>query len=674
MWRLSLALLAAASAVTAQQTVNPNVPGYGQISCTNYDGTPNYASAPTTGTLPALSSGNYFCGILGSQCSYAKPCDGSVCNGVESGNGHCGGGYSYGGYCAGSLQTSPNDYICGGIDDAGGAGCNDNYDCISNYCDPIGKTCRPTGGNGDSCSSSVNNGRCGFNLQCDPASETCVPVPATTAGSLCYVDPSQCSSSLYCGDQSRCHPRLPFDSDCSAYPDSCQAGYFCTAEDRTCQPQGSYEYASCSSTYANQCVSPLYCSGSTAAPGYTQKCLSKVAVGRSCVRDPVDGCVAGAYCTLNGQSVCAAEVTTVGGSCAFDPVGACGFDSQGDQLYCVSSTQQCQKRATAVGDSCAFDTVSGCGVDGNGAVLYCDTSAAGGPVCAEQLNSIGAVCRSNPLSACGVETAQDGTTTPLYCSLPSYTCAARLSLGDSCTSNPAAACIDPLYCSSNTQVCIEKQNSFLGLCNADPYAQCGIDPSAIAQGRPGQLYPDVEVNSKGDQICQCLSSPSRPASTPLLGAFGLGEGQDCSADPKFSCGYSTSGVKLYCALPTSTCQTHVTTVGGSCAYDYLGACGKTAASNGDYVQLYPSIPAGSTGHAACTCVLQADVVVRPSSRARARARARRNLSLCPESHTACPVGKGFECIDTTSNIEQCGGCSGDSDSVDCSALEGVAAV
>lgn len=41
MWRFSLALFAAASAVTAQPTVNPNVAGYGRISCTNYDGSPS---------------------------------------------------------------------------------------------------------------------------------------------------------------------------------------------------------------------------------------------------------------------------------------------------------------------------------------------------------------------------------------------------------------------------------------------------------------------------------------------------------------------------------------------------------------------------------------------------------------------------------------------------------
>ncbi|POY70694.1 hypothetical protein BMF94_6298, partial [Rhodotorula taiwanensis] len=121
MWRFSLALFAAASAVTAQPTVNPNVAGYGRISCTNYDGSPNYAFCTANGHASCVfevRSGNYFCGIIGSECS-GNNCDGdSLCL-----YGHCNGGdYGWGGICAGSLQTSPYDYTCGGIDAGGGAG------------------------------------------------------------------------------------------------------------------------------------------------------------------------------------------------------------------------------------------------------------------------------------------------------------------------------------------------------------------------------------------------------------------------------------------------------------------------------------------------------------------------------------------------------------------------
>ncbi|GAA5993144.1 hypothetical protein JCM10908_001309 [Rhodotorula pacifica] len=62
---------------------------------------------------------------------------------------------------------------------------------------------------------------------------------------------------------------------------------------------------------------------------------------------------------------------------------------------------------------------------------------------------------------------------------------------------------------------------------------------------------------------------------------------------------------------------------------------------------------------------------RPSQRARLRAR-HRIESRCPSSYTACPLSNGYECIDTSNDLEQCGGCSGYG--TDCTALEGVYAV
>ena len=67
----------------------------------------------------------------------------------------------------------------------------------------------------------------------------------------------------------------------------------------------------------------------------------------------------------------------------------------------------------------------------------------------------------------------------------------------------------------------------------------------------------------------------------------------------------------------------------------------------------------------------------PSARARARRSesllARRNL--CPSvDHQACRVEgtNSFECIDTTSSLESCGGCLSDGTGVDCTSLPGAA--
>lgn len=49
--------------------------------------------------------------------------------------------------------------------------------------------------------------------------------------------------------------------------------------------------------------------------------------------------------------------------------------------------------------------------------------------------------------------------------------------------------------------------------------------------------------------------------------------------------------------------------------------------------------------------------------------------LCPTSFSLCPVGKtGWECLDTATDLEACGGCPGTSDAVDCSTLPGVSSV
>ncbi|GAA6008975.1 hypothetical protein JCM10207_004051 [Rhodosporidiobolus poonsookiae] len=68
---------------------------------------------------------------------------------------------------------------------------------------------------------------------------------------------------------------------------------------------------------------------------------------------------------------------------------------------------------------------------------------------------------------------------------------------------------------------------------------------------------------------------------------------------------------------------------------------------------------------------------KPSQRAkRSESSAERRDMLCPGSQIACPLvgGRlGYECVDTETNIEQCGGCAVDG-GFDCSSLPGVDAV
>lgn len=391
--------------------------------------------------------------------------------------------------------------------------------------------------------------------------------------------------------------------ECGA-DDACASGY-CDPDDNSCRPRAQTVGASCNSQSA--------CGTLSSDPSVSLYCRS-------------------------ADSTCQPFLPT-GGSCRGDGTDSCRFTET-----CSARTRVCGKQ-NSVGDSCS--ALSGCGPDASGTPLYCDLSTSS-PVCAPKLNTAGADCRSNPEAACGTDSNEDGSVSPLYCSLPSFICLAKVAPGRSCAANPAQACdrrFGSYMCSSNTKTCVLQVTNEGDDCNADPYTQCGANLIYADAGYNGQLFPSIQVGSDGNQGCVCLREPSPPSQTPPPDTFGVTTiGADCSSDPTFACGFSPAGVKLYCALSTSTCQEHVTTVGESCAYDYLGACG-ISTSGGTYTQLFPSIPVGSSGHADCTCVTQQDVVVRPSSRARARARVRRSLSLCPGSHVACTVGKGFECID-----------------------------
>ncbi|BGP54521.1 hypothetical protein JCM8202_001604 [Rhodotorula sphaerocarpa] len=118
----------------------------------------------------------------------------------------------------------------------------------------------------------------------------------------------------------------------------------------------------------------------------------------------------------------------------------------------------------------------------------------------------------------------------------------------------------------------------------------------------------------------------------------------------------------YCAL-TGACAEFNTLVGSSCAGAQF-SCGTTIEGQ----QLVASDPNGGDS---CTCILASA----PSQRARSRRANVHRRNVCPASHTACTVAgtQGFECIDTSSNIEQCGACASEG-GVDCTQIEGAEAV
>ncbi|GAA5863610.1 hypothetical protein JCM8547_003665 [Rhodosporidiobolus lusitaniae] len=205
------------------------------------------------------------------------------------------------------------------------------------------------------------------------------------------------------------------------------------------------------------------------------------------------------------------------------------------------------------------------------------------------------------------------------------------------------------FCGIAGAACTSNSNCDNGLCIA---GQC--------QGGFSQACDNTDTNCLG--YLYCLAGDFSVASNTCggLGAFC----QDpVAVDPTFDgiqaqpiynqfCG---SG---YCNAGTGLCDTLVA-VGGDCTLDPQFACGPNAFCNNQNV-----------------CV--ANPTTQPSAGARARSRRAEHFgkrSLCPATHNACSVEgqKGFECVDVTSNIEQCGACASQG-GVDCTAIEGAESV
>ncbi|KAM0754417.1 hypothetical protein T439DRAFT_321457 [Meredithblackwellia eburnea MCA 4105] len=136
-------------------------------------------------------------------------------------------------------------------------------------------------------------------------------------------------------------------------------------------------------------------------------------------------------------------------------------------------------------------------------------------------------------------------------------------------------------------------------------------------------------------------------------------GYPCSLD-------STCLGNLYCLDPSGTS----TGACGNSGTNGNGAlCDDGCAAGNDLC--VSGLCDGNTG----TCVAAGTVGASQRARSR-RSELTTRGSRCPASHTACSVAgsvRGFECVDTQSNLEQCGACAS-AGGVDCTALPGIDAV
>ncbi|BGO90382.1 hypothetical protein NBRC10512v2_002361 [Rhodotorula toruloides] len=214
------------------------------------------------------------------------------------------------------------------------------------------------------------------------------------------------------------------------------------------------------------------------------------------------------------------------------------------------------------------------------------------------------------------------------------------------------------FCGIVGAACTSNANCDNGVCSS----QDGVTPGTC-QGGFSQACANSDANCSG--YLYCTDPLGQPTTSDTCGGIGAycqdyTVGSNTNTDAQNEALFNQFCESGYCAYLPGTCAVHVG-LGQDCSFDPEFACDTGLTCSTDPV----------SGAQTCT-------IATGSARARTRARrsdlkARRNL--CPASHSACaiPGAKGFECIDTSSNIEQCGACASEG-GVDCTQIEGVAAV
>ncbi|GAA5949913.1 hypothetical protein JCM21900_005519 [Sporobolomyces salmonicolor] len=200
-------------------------------------------------------------------------------------------------------------------------------------------------------------------------------------------------------------------------------------------------------------------------------------------------------------------------------------------------------------------------------------------------------------------------------------------------------------------------------CTTDANCDNGPCTGGICQGGFTQACGGDDLNCSGYLYCQSGDYTTTAADTcGAVGAFcqDYTQGSTSFTDAQNYAIFNQFCSTGYCNFGTGNCDVHGTTVGVDCSSDPEFYCTSTSTGQG--------LTCDTTSY---TCQL----AVAPSGRARSRRNELARRNLCPASHSACAIDgkKGFECIDTLSNLEQCGACASNG-GVDCTSLAGVEAV
>ncbi|GAA5965194.1 hypothetical protein JCM8115_005387 [Rhodotorula mucilaginosa] len=212
------------------------------------------------------------------------------------------------------------------------------------------------------------------------------------------------------------------------------------------------------------------------------------------------------------------------------------------------------------------------------------------------------------------------------------------------------------YCGIAGAACSSVTNCDNGVC-VDGKCQGGLGyDCAGAQGRGD------DSNCLGFLYCTSLTLQTASNRCGGEGAFCQDwsaldlAGQNATLVNEITGNFCESG---FCRQD-GNCGELATTLGASCAQEPF-ICGPG---------LTPSDPNGGTD---CQCIAAA--ATGPSQRARTRRANHRARSLCPSGQTACSIDgpAAFECVDVSSNLEQCGACASVG-GIDCTQIAGATAV
>ncbi|BGP57334.1 hypothetical protein JCM8202_002711 [Rhodotorula sphaerocarpa] len=220
------------------------------------------------------------------------------------------------------------------------------------------------------------------------------------------------------------------------------------------------------------------------------------------------------------------------------------------------------------------------------------------------------------------------------------------------------------------------------VCQQDPHSggyYCGIDGAkcdndeCCDNGRCDKGKCTGGYGHQTDSNNRCLgylwSTDSKGHPTGGCGEYGSyckdwsqSDLSQCKTDEERWTRYDSNCKSGYCNSVSGQCDIKVLTVAGDCTADPQHSCGDG---------LDPVID--SRGK--CTCQSKNKGSHRPKPDEKSRRSIRLAEALCPRSHTVCHVGSkdGFECVDTQTSLEQCGGCAS-AGGVDCTTIPNVSAV